>query len=249
MAPIQPGDDAADAAARRTAARSPGRPWPAGAWYFAITVLSAGLLAAKPFWHAASRSRRSGPRRLALLYTVADVVLFVLLAVTPERQDGSTANSAISTTGGFLVLLVVVAGCIQLRPLRREVYDSPERALAERDPVVARALAARAKREEARRILAQDPGLARDLGIGRPDLRRGFDDGGLVDLNSADAPVIASVCAIHPKYADAVVAARRARGGTYFNLGEVLVDVDLPPDVQEALRDRGFVRSGAGQVE
>jgi DNA uptake protein ComE-like DNA-binding protein len=146
-----------------------------------------------------------------------------------------------STIGGLLIFVVVIAGCIQLRSLRREVYDTSEAVLAERDPAVARALAARAKREEARRILAKDPSLARDLGIGRPDLGKGFDDGGLVDLNSADAATIARVCEIPQKYAETIVAARGTRGGAYFNVGEALVDVDLPPDVQERLQDRCIV--------
>ena len=141
----------------------------------------------------------------------------------------------------LLLLVVLIAGCIQLRPLRREVYDTSEQVLAERDPAIARALAARAKREEARGILAKDPALARDLGIGRPDLHKGSDDGGLVDLNAADAATIARVCEIPPVTAQAVVRGREARGGTYFNVAESFVDVDLPPDVQDRLRDRAVV--------
>ena len=55
--------------------------------------------------------------------------------------------------------------------------------------------------------MAEDPALARSLGIGRPDLARGYDDGGLVDLNTASAPVIAQVCGLDAALAEAIVAA------------------------------------------
>ncbi len=214
----------------------------AGRWYFLVTVLTAGFLAALPFWHAASRLGRPAVRKLALAYTAVDVFLVVLMALTPSpKPDGSSGNETISTIGGMMIMAVVVIGCLQLRPLRREVYAASPRIPAVAEPAVARALAARRRREEARTMWQDDPVLARELGIGRPDLQRGFDDGGLVDLNSAPAVVIAQVAGIDPVHAEAVVAARTARGGTYYNLGEVLVDLELPPHVQGALGDRAVI--------
>jgi DNA uptake protein ComE-like DNA-binding protein len=119
------------------------------------------------------------------------------------------------------------------------VYAAAPALLAQADPALGRVLAARARREEARRLFGQDPSLARELGIGRPDLGREYDDGGLVDINTASADVIAGVSGIEPKYAEALVAARG--GGGWFNLGEVLVDLDLPPHVQEQLREHAVV--------
>ena len=66
-------------------------------------------------------------------------------------------------------------------------------------------------------------------------------DGALVDMNVADAAVIAQVCGIDQAHADAVVAARAARGGLYVHLGELLLDVVLPPEVQARLSQRAFV--------
>lgn len=213
-----------------------------GIWYFVLTVLSAGLLAAVPFWHAWSRLRRPALRTLALVYTAIDVLLVVLLAATPDRNpDGSSGNSAISTIGGFSFCAVVVVACIQLRGLRREVYATPRTIPVAADPLVAQALAARQRREEARRMWATDPALARELGVGRPDLGRGFDDGGLIDLNSSPAALIARICSIDVPLAEAIVAAREARGGTYFNLGELFVDVPLPAHVQATLTERALL--------
>jgi hypothetical protein len=211
-----------------------------GLWYFGIAVLTAGLLAAVPFWHAWSRLRRPAMRKLALVYTAVDVFLVVLMALTPSPNPDGSSSSAVSTIGGFTVLAVVIAACIQLRGIRREVYATPRAVPALVDPAVARALAGRQRREEARKMWTSDPALARELGIGRPDLHRGFDDGGLVDVNSAPAAVIASVCGIDQQQAETIVAARQARGSTYFNLGELFVDVSLPPHVQQVLVDRAL---------
>ena len=52
--------------------------------------------------------------------------------------------------------------------------------------------------------------------------------------------MIARVGDVELGHAEAIVAARAARGGTFFNLGEVLVDVDLPPHVQDQLRERAI---------
>jgi helix-hairpin-helix protein len=224
----------------------PRRPTPlerlqAGGWYFAVTICSFGFLAAIPYWHAASRLSRRDVCRLALAYTLAGIYLVVLMALTPQRADGSSANETLSTIGGLSAVFVLIAGCVQLRPLRREVYSGRGVVAAHRDPAVARAFQARARREETRRLLAEDPGLRQELGIGRPDLARGYDDGGLIDVNTAPADVIARVCGIDPAHAAAIVADRQARGGTFFNLEEVFVEVPLPPYVADQLRERAII--------
>lgn len=214
-----------------------------GRWYFYVTVLTGGFLAALPFWHAAQRLRRPSVQRLAWIYTAVDVFLVVLMALTPDRNpDGSSGNSTISTIGGMAVVAVVVIGCYQLVGLRREVYGGrrDDARLSSAD-VVARAVATRQRRQDARRLHEQDPGLARELGIGRPDLGRGYDDGGLVDLNTASAALIASVSGIDREHADAVVAARSARGGTYLAVAEAFIETDLPSHVQDQLREHAIV--------
>ena len=99
----------------------------------------------------------------------------------------------------------------------------------------------RARRAEARTLLAEDPALARELGVGRPDLGRGYDDGGLVDLNSAPAPVLASVLGLEPVLAEAIVAARTRRGGVFYGVDELLIDIPLPPSVEGQLRERAVL--------
>ena len=54
--------------------------------------------------------------------------------------------------------------------------------------------------------------LARELGIGRPDVPHDYDDGGLVDVNHAPGDVLASCLGLAPAESAAVSAAREQLG-------------------------------------
>jgi hypothetical protein len=218
---------------------TPGQRFRAGGWYFVLAIFSAGFLAAVPFWHAANRLGRREVRTLAMAYTAAGIYLVILMALTPPQQpDGTSGNETLSTIGGLSVVFIVVVACIKLRSLRREVYGGPGVVPVHDDPAVARALVARARREETRQLIAREPGLRRELGIGRPDLGRGYDDGGLIDVNTAPAEVIARVADIDRGDAEAIVAGRTARGGSWFDMAELVDNVPLSPSAREDLRER-----------
>jgi DNA uptake protein ComE-like DNA-binding protein len=84
--------------------------------------------------------------------------------------------------------------------------------------------------------------LAQDLGGGRPDLGREYDDGGLVDIISAQAKDIATRCGIDLAQAEAIVELRDERGG-FANVDEMLVLVDLPVSAWDRIRDRAIIAS------
>jgi hypothetical protein len=218
--------------------------WKAGGWYLGVPILSAGVFAAIPFWHAHSRLNRPELRSLAVTYSVAGIAIMAIVGITPKDAQGDP----VGVLGGILqtitvlsALIVIITACVKLAPVRREIFSRPGWGAPAVDPYMDQVKQSRARREEARALLAQDPAMARELGIGRPDLGRGYDDGGLVDLNSAPAAAIASVCGVHASVAEAIVAARTLRGGGFYNLGEVLVDVAVPPSAEDALRDRAIV--------
>ena len=80
-------------------------------------------------------------------------------------------------------------------------------------PALVAALQARQRRQEARAIAARDLNLARELRIGRPDLPRQFDDGGLVDLNHVPVHVIVQVLGLAEAEAAQVIETRDRIGG------------------------------------
>ena len=75
-------------------------------------------------------------------------------------------------------------------------------------PSIAVAQARLRRRLEARRIAAEDPSLARELRIGRPDQPRAYDDGGLIDVNHVSLDVLCAVEGIGPELASEIVETR-----------------------------------------
>jgi hypothetical protein len=91
-----------------------------------------------------------------------------------------------------------------------------------------------AQRDKALKLARENPELALEAGVGRPDLPGAY-DGGLVDLNHAPAAVIACLPGVDGELAQRVVEARdRVDGFTSIeDLGTLL---DLPGDQVEQLR-------------
>jgi hypothetical protein len=93
--------------------------------------------------------------------------------------------------------------------LRARVTDPPHR----RDRALLAARVRTYRRWEARSMLTTDPVLAAELHIGRPDVARYYDDGGLVDVNHVPAVTLMSELELSPAAAEAVVAERNRLGG------------------------------------
>jgi hypothetical protein len=101
---------------------------------------------------------------------------------------------------------------------------------------VARARDRIERRKEAGHLLATDPALARDLMIGRPDLPREYDDGGLVDVNHVPALVLAGNLGLSPAEVRDVLAARE-KLGRFSSAEELCAYTELSPDRVDELRD------------
>lgn len=227
----------------------PGRPTasverPTGKWYFVITWASCGLLAPAPFFHAAAALRRASLRKVGAAYAGAVLVGFTLVGLAPEDSEGSPTGW-LAQLGGVIMLLVLVGATVQQVGLRQEVYGErlpPSPPVPRSGNVTAVELVqqARARRAEARALAQRDPGMARELRIGRPDLPRHYDDGGLVDVNSTSAPAIAEACQIPPATAERLVSMREAIGG-YSSVEEAIVYANAMGDAASSLRERGIV--------
>lgn len=217
----------------------------AGLWYYVVVIATGGLFAWVPFLHAATRLRTTKARLLLLLFGALDVLMYVLLENTPVNAQGQVPDNPFSTITGLLALGVMIAGCILLAPLRRMVYQrAPVGPATQRpavDPAIQAVLAERARRDEARKLAAQDPLLARELRIGQPDVAKDYDDGGLVDLNHAPAEVIARTCGIPVEVAAIIVDARDRYGEPFANVDEVFVMAELPVSTWDSIRDRAVL--------
>lgn len=91
-------------------------------------------------------------------------------------------------------------------------------------------------REEARALAAEDPALATDLRLGRPDLPRTYDDGGLVDVNHVPAPTLALLPGMTDELVERITRVRRERGG-FVSVEELAIDADLPPDLVQHIAE------------
>jgi hypothetical protein len=200
-------------------------------WAF-LPALSFGYLAPLPIIHAAVRLRTWTLWAAAALYTAA--VVFVLSA-TMTVTSGPVEPAEVSDPPGWAAALLfglVVVPTAHALAVRKRVFEPRSQ-----DPAIAAALNARQRREEARAIAARDVELARELRIGRPDLPRQFDDGGLVDLNHVPAPVTVDLLGLSQADAVQVIDARDRIGG-FSSVEEVIAYTDLSPMVVDGLRER-----------
>ncbi|MFG1713608.1 BTAD domain-containing putative transcriptional regulator [Micromonospora sp. NPDC049203] len=94
----------------------------------------------------------------------------------------------------------------------------------------------RLRREYARYLLYQYPSARDDLRIGRPDLPRAYDDGGLVDVNSVPDQVIVGLPGLTRSQAQHVVVDRRLRG-PYTSMEELASRCLLPAAATDVLRE------------
>ncbi|PWU44052.1 transcriptional regulator, partial [Micromonospora globispora] len=94
----------------------------------------------------------------------------------------------------------------------------------------------RVRREQARYLLHHHPVARHQLCIGRPDVPRVFDDGGLVDINSVTEPVLATLPGLTDGQRRQVAMDRWLRG-PYGSMEELAARCPLPPSVTDALRD------------
>lgn len=208
-------------------------------WLWLAPLLSMGLLTpASPIAVAA----KAGNRKV-WGWAVAIIALWLIGFATVGSTDGEGATSdlgfAFYLTGwiGATVFALVVGPKVQWSP--KVVYGMPPPP-PPHDPnasAVAGVEAGRRKRHEARELLRRDPSMARDLRIGRPDLPRQYDDGGLVDVNSAPVEVLQGALGLSPEQAARLVEARQHL--TRFEHEDDLVGLaGLDPHTVDRVKDR-----------
>jgi DNA uptake protein ComE-like DNA-binding protein len=91
------------------------------------------------------------------------------------------------------------------------------------------------KRAAGRKLLAKRPLLAREVGLGRPDVP-GADDYGLVDVNHATAPALRRLPGITDETVEQIVSSR-AELGSFSSVEDLGAALSLPPGIVEQMRD------------
>lgn len=191
-----------------------------------IPLLTLGLLAFVPFAHAAAKLQDRRLWLVAACYAVVTVGLFGPLANASNTSD---LGAALFTAAWFAL---IVGSTVHALVLRRRVFSPPAV-----QPAMAAALADRELRQQARAIVAGDPALARELRIGRPDLPRQFNDGGLVDVNHVPNQVLAERLGLSPAEAARVVEARERLGG-FSSAAELCAFAEVPDATIDPVQER-----------
>lgn len=197
-----------------------------------IPAITLGLGAAIPFIYWALRLRNRRFVGLGVAYGVVACTCLVLLI-------GSTSsNGWEATLAGITMLTLACVATAHAFVVRHEILgeilgprqapwsNEPERKAKERIN----------RREYARELLRCDPLLAHELRIGRPDLPRDFDDGGLIDVNHASAAAIAQLPEINAELAARIVSARATVSG-FSSVDDMSVVLGCPPQIFDNLRD------------
>ncbi|NEA30941.1 helix-hairpin-helix domain-containing protein [Streptomyces sp. SID13031] len=194
--------------------------------------------------------RRSAALGLSALAYLATTVFYILYVLEPDAPELSTGQ----VLATLLYVLVNVTCAIQAAVVigspnnRRPQYQPLQYQPLQYQPLQYRppqmgyqpppmpsndALL----RNQARHIAATEPTRARALGIGRPDLPRQFDDGGLIDVNDAPVDLLDTLPGITGRQAAAIVASRTQQG-RFRLVDELWTRELLPTQLAPQLADR-----------
>jgi hypothetical protein len=191
-----------------------------------LPLLTVGLAAGPVFVHAAVRLRSWALGMCGVGYLAAWITGQILAA------HGHGVHTPVAVAGTLMSAAVVpLASCTHAFIIRPRVFPQvpPYSAV---DLAVARLR----KREDAGDLLRRDPELARELGVGRPDLRLGsYDDGGLLDINHVPAEYIVTVLGFDRETADRITAARES-AGRFTSARELATQADLPYDLIDSVK-------------
>jgi hypothetical protein len=197
---------------------------PEGIGWAMIPLLTCGFGTSPAFVYVAARQRSARSWRLAAGYGVATGVVFLPLAV------------GLPLLTMLLLMINWVVGSVHAFAERPKAFPSrtPRDHLNQHAIEVARYR--RGLRAEARRLVAEDPELANDLRIGRPELPRAYDDGGLIDVNHASAESLAMLPELTPEMIQRIVRLRAEQGG-FVSAAELALLADLPHDLVNRIAD------------
>jgi hypothetical protein len=217
-------------------------------WWFLVPIASAGFATFAIIGYAGLRLRQRRVVAAAGLYLALELA-FIAVSSTSAVKPIAVAFMAICWLGGTVHALVLsdrfsnqlrdqntvadMAWSVPAGVGGVESQDSPWP-----DPAIEDALARIQRRSDAHRIVVEDLPLAAELRIGRPDLERTYDDGGLVDVNHVPADTLVAYLDMTPEVAHEIVRTRAIRNG-FSSADDLFISVDcLNPARLVMIRDR-----------
>ena len=197
-------------------------------WWTSMPVWSMGLLAFAPFLRLALARRTRRDWRVFAAYLAAVVVEIVL----SSGPAGIFAPVALALMG-----TAAVHAYISFRPAPDMLRETARLSSSQpNQQALATAQARMRRRNETRELASANPVLGRELRIGRLDLPREYDDGGLVDVNHVPVEILTSALELTPEEATAIAAAR-TQLGKFTSPEELTVFAELAPGRVDAIRD------------
>jgi hypothetical protein len=185
---------------------------PVGLGGFAVLV--PGVQRRKPWWIVCG------------LLAIAMVVAAEIAGTGPDDDN----------TAGFFLIIGWVISIVTVLAIRKPFLALEAQPPSAWDTGKAAAQRRLKERQEALALLASDPQLAREIGVGRPD-QRGAQDAGLIDVNHVPAAFIAKLPGFDPALAERVVTIREDVNG-FSGLADFGAVADLDGNLVERIRDR-----------
>jgi hypothetical protein len=211
-------------------------------WWALSPVYLCGLVSFIPALHAAMKLRRRDLWYWSGGLIAGNVLVWGLVVSGPSGPDAPT--TPVQAVGTSLAIVLTAVGTTLALRLRGAVFP-PYRGVAaipvavpqQLDPAIANSLAARRRRVETAALCTRDPGLAHDLRVGRPDLTRQYNDGGLIDVNHVPEAILVSHLGFSQDQARTAVDVRNRIGG-FLNADDLCSHAGLPIAHLDAMRDR-----------
>lgn len=192
-------------------------------WAF-VPLITVGIGAPASFAYAALRRRSAVLGGAAALYGAG------IVGGCYEIIAGSGGAEAVGI-GLLLIILTWVLSTAHAMVARPKLYPPTSARDQMNQRAVEMARYRRSLREAARKFAADDPALARELRIGRPDLLpRTFDDGGLIDVNHVPPEVMSRLPGLTYEMVDRIMRFRTESGG-FVSAEELALHCDLPPSI------------------
>lgn len=202
---------------------SSGFAWSDKAWL--LLLIPIGLTTWAAFLYVGIRARKVSWIIWAGVYAAALASWFVLDA--PDHPAGTARSLA-----GVLATFTWIGGGVHAVSISN---DAARRIDARNDPVVQAAEARIDLRAEGKHLLATQPAIAREVGVGRPDLP-GARDYALIDVNHCPVGTLTKLPGITEELAQQIVDGRDQAGG-YSSVEDLGMLLNLPPAAVDALRD------------